>query len=530
MNQTILTVKLHTLVAALAVLALLAATAPLASTQAAEIGEGVEIRAADTPNADYVQVGDDGQVSIQLDADAAVPGEGLPADTLARFDNVIVAVNTNTASNAEGRQAYVYVTGEGTAADDFAFYRGASDIEDSDPGTSIEGEANAVRLDTGESTVIGFAVDTRDEFTANDVTFTVNADVSQIADAVLAIETGVPTAGEPVTFNATASEGDAITYAYDFDDGTVTNNVDPREAHAFADPGTYNVTLTVDETAARAPNGSDSVTRQVVVSGPPQTAPPGETVTLPNAVSGSDDPSIESVTVDLAGGASDDVTVRALATESVANVAGGNSPQGSSVVGAANVSVPTTPNADATVTVELDASAVPADVAPSDLALERYDGTTWQVLPTTVQSTGGGTITLVAETPGFSPFAATVNPGAPTLDLGGGGGGGGGGDVDLGDGDDADDSGDDDEGTDGPDAPDDVDDGVDDPVDDADDDPAVDDGGTPDDADGTDGVAPPDDQPPDGELGGISLLPTLGIAAVLAILAAVAFIRIRRRE
>lgn len=58
----------RTLTAALAVLALLGVTAPIASTQATEIGEGVAIQPANGPSGAYAQVSDDdGQVSIQLD-------------------------------------------------------------------------------------------------------------------------------------------------------------------------------------------------------------------------------------------------------------------------------------------------------------------------------------------------------------------------------------------------------------------------------------------------------------------------------
>ena len=421
---------LRTLAAALAVLALLAATAPLVSTQAAEIGEGVEIRAADTPNGDYATVGDDGQVSIQLDADAAVPGEGLPADTLARFDRVLLIVNTNTAGDAEGRQAYVYVTTEGAAAEDFAFYRG-SDVEN-----SVEGEPNAVRLDTGESAAVGFSVDTADGAALGDVTLTVNADVSQLAEAILDVGGERPRAGQPVTFDATGSTGDDLAYTYEFGDGTLASDAGPTRDHTFSDPGTYDVTLTVEETAARAPNGSDTVTRQVVVRGQQRTGGPGEVIALPDAASGGA-PGILSIQVDTVEPTDSDVIVGAIATESVADVADGNSPDGSSTVGAANVSLPDDPDADATITVAVDAAAVPAGTEPSDLALERYNGTGWQVLPTAVQGTSGGTITLVAETPGFSPFAVTVNPDAPTLTLGGGGGGGGGGGVAPDDGDDS---------------------------------------------------------------------------------------------
>jgi PGF-pre-PGF domain-containing protein len=431
-------VKLRSHILVVTLLAVAVAAAPLASTQAAEIGEGIEIKPANGPNGAYAQVGDNGDVTIQLDADAAVPGEGLPADTLLDFDRVFLILNANPGDTGEGRQAYVYVVDEGAGADSVDFYRG-TDTDD-----SIEGEDNAVRLDAGESAAVGFTIDTDDDAVATgDLTFTVNASVSDIAKAVLDIDTENPSVGDPVQFNATASTGDQLEYTYDFDDGTLAADAGSTQNNTFDDPGTYNVTLSVEETAARAPNGSDSVTRAVVVSGPPQTAGSGEEVDIPNTVSGSDDPAIESVSADPASGVDEEVVIQALANESVADAADGNDPNGSTVVGGANVSVPDAPDVDATVTLTVDRSDAPPGAQPADLAIERYNGTAWQVLPTAVQSTTGNTVTLVAETPGFSPFAVTVNPDAPTLDPGGddpGAPGGGGGDDDTDDADDVDDT------------------------------------------------------------------------------------------
>ncbi len=422
------------LVAALALLALLGAAAPLASTQAAEIGEGVAIQPANGPNGAYAQVGDDGQVSIQLDGDAAVPGGSLPADALAHFDRVLLVVNDNAAGDGEGRQAYVYVRDEGGAADDFDFYRGTA------PGgrTSIEGQDNAVRLDTGESASVGFEVDTREDFEAADLSLTVVAEVSEIVDAVLAVETGTPTVDEPVTFNATGSDGDAIAYVYDFDDGTVASDAGPTTQHVFNETGTYEVNLTVEETAPRAPNGSDSVTRTVVVRGGPQTGNPGETVGIPDPVPGGPEPALQSVLVDPDESTTGDVSVRAIAAESVPDITG-TPPEGSPVVGAADISLSGSPDADATVSLTVADSAVPANTSPTDLAIERYNGTDWEVLPTDVEDASGDTVTLVGDTPGFSVFAVTESD-APALDddptpggdgdddtAGGGGGGGGGG-------------------------------------------------------------------------------------------------------
>lgn len=43
--------------------------------------------------------------------------------------------------------------------------------------------------------------------------------------------------------------------------------------------------------------------------------------------------------------------------------------------------------------------------APEEIVLYHYNGTVWEALPTTVESTTGGTVTFTATTPGFSLFA-----------------------------------------------------------------------------------------------------------------------------
>jgi hypothetical protein len=440
---------------------------------------------------------------------------------LLNFNRVFVILNANPDDIGEGRQAYVYVVDKGAGADSVKFYRG-TDIND-----SIEGRANAVRLDAGESTAVGFAIDTsNEEVTTGDLQFEVTADVSEIAEAVFEVDNRFPTVGEPITFNATRSTGDELEYQYDFDDGTLTADAGSTTTHIYDEIGTYNVTLTVAETAQRAPNGSDTTTRRVIVFGVPQTGGPGEEFDLSDRGS-----ELQSLSVDPDTGTSGDFVVRSIAAESVADVANDTPPTGSPVIGGADITLASNPDIAATVTVQVNASAVPAGVDPNDLAVERYNGTAWQVLPTAVQSTTANTITLVAETPGFSPFAVTVNSDAPAPDDGG-------------DSPDAPDDGDD------RDAPDDADDDADEPATpesptdtpesptDTPESPTAtpepptatpesptatpEDGDTPTDDDGVDD--------PDDELGGIGLLPTLGIAALLVVLAALAVIRIRRQE
>ncbi|WP_321419932.1 PGF-pre-PGF domain-containing protein [uncultured Methanomethylovorans sp.] len=45
---------------------------------------------------------------------------------------------------------------------------------------------------------------------------------------------------------------------------------------------------------------------------------------------------------------------------------------------------------------------------PEDVKLQRYNGTTWEILPTTLESNATGYVVYEAQTPGFSPFAITA--------------------------------------------------------------------------------------------------------------------------
>jgi len=59
-----------------------------------------------------------------------------------------------------------------------------------------------------------------------------------------------PKAGDTVTFNATLSTPNGGTiqwYYWNFNDTTTANETDPITTHAFASPGTYNVTLTIGD-------------------------------------------------------------------------------------------------------------------------------------------------------------------------------------------------------------------------------------------------------------------------------------------
>jgi hypothetical protein len=55
------------------------------------------------------------------------------------------------------------------------------------------------------------------------------------------------------------------------------------------------------------------------------------------------------------------------------------------------------------------------EVSSADVKLQRYNGTAWQVLPTTIDSNTTGYSVFEADTPGFSPFAITAERPLPSI-------------------------------------------------------------------------------------------------------------------
>jgi PGF-pre-PGF domain-containing protein/PGF-CTERM protein len=48
------------------------------------------------------------------------------------------------------------------------------------------------------------------------------------------------------------------------------------------------------------------------------------------------------------------------------------------------------------------------DINPENVKLQRYNGTAWEILPTTMGSSTDGYVIYESQTPGFSPFAITA--------------------------------------------------------------------------------------------------------------------------
>ena len=72
----------------------------------------------------------------------------------------------------------------------------------------------------------------------------------------------LPLVGETVTFNASLSTGDGGTimnYTWDFGDGVSVTETDPIATHVYTDFGTYNVTLTVEDSEDLADSFTDII-------------------------------------------------------------------------------------------------------------------------------------------------------------------------------------------------------------------------------------------------------------------------------
>jgi probable HAF family extracellular repeat protein len=81
------------------------------------------------------------------------------------------------------------------------------------------------------------------------------------------------TEGAPVTFtlSATDADGDALSYSWDFGDGTVGSGLTPPTSHTYADNGTYDVTLSASDGKA----GTDMKSAEVTIANVAPTIPTG---------------------------------------------------------------------------------------------------------------------------------------------------------------------------------------------------------------------------------------------------------------
>ena len=389
-------------------------------TQAIDIGEGIQISAADSPNGEYVEdLGEDGGVKVELDGDANdVPGEGVNQDAITRIDRVLRITNTN--ENETRGKAFVFIAdSNGNIVD---FYRG-SNVDD-----SIEGSDNQVGLGVGENILVGIEINTLGEDTGDGSIsvseFTVEADISEVANAILEVITGTPTTAGDVRFSANQSDGDELRFEYILETGESEDeqnfiNEGPEFNRSYAVLGTYNATVSIDETAPRVPNESDTDTTQFVVRSPPEAGILGVDnsveVEIPDDLETDDDSeTVRRVAVSTTSDSTGNIEATAVAVESLDDLAGNPNLNGDPVAGI-NVTVPASAaGTTGLVTATIPETAVPTDSSPRNLTVERYDpdADEWVTLSTTLVDQTGGTVTLEAETSDFLLFAITDQPSA----------------------------------------------------------------------------------------------------------------------
>ncbi|HET9252233.1 MAG TPA: putative Ig domain-containing protein, partial [Candidatus Eisenbacteria bacterium] len=122
-----------------------------------------------------------------------------------------------------------------------------------------------VTVAPGSNDAGDYAVSVRvSDGTAND-TKTFNVHVNNVNNAPIADANGPYSGatGANVTFDGSGSsdpDGDALTYAWDFGDGGTGSGVNPT--HVYAAAGTYNVTLTVEDTGGLT--DTDATTAEIV--------------------------------------------------------------------------------------------------------------------------------------------------------------------------------------------------------------------------------------------------------------------------
>jgi PKD repeat protein len=96
--------------------------------------------------------------------------------------------------------------------------------------------------------------------------------VDELPTAAFSVTTASPTAGQPVSFDGSASndpDGTIVSYSWNFGDGSAAGS-GATTSHVYAASGTYNVTLTVTDSSAVV----NSVSHSLVVAGPGVAASP----------------------------------------------------------------------------------------------------------------------------------------------------------------------------------------------------------------------------------------------------------------
>lgn len=363
---------------------------------------------------------------------------GAPTVTIAGMDGVPPQVLGASVSDAIGGPAEirfnfdepptelrVQITGSGETT---------LDIDDFENTQSNVYAAEYEPPESGEYTVTLSRVgDSSGNTDDPNITRTVQASRAS-PEAAIGIDIGA-SQGFSVTFDASQSRGERLTYTWDFDDGTTGSGV--RVSHQF-EPGRYNVTLTVrdefgntgtdtvelnltkglgDGESEDSTNGRedptvlvtrdesiDSGTTLVSVAGAPAAEAVDITTDDGTQLAATDIVSLDRMAVTPAVATSFSLAVSSLTASDIAGAADAETAPlgGFSVISDLSETDLTTAELTATVDAEtLDARSID----PSNVTLRRAVDGEWTELDTTLEGESGDAYRYTATTPGFSRFA-----------------------------------------------------------------------------------------------------------------------------
>jgi PKD repeat protein len=222
-----------------------------------------------------VEVCDRRVVAVVLDPPSLVLGGAATDDARLWLGQLLLATQTTLPSAAVGGP-YTAVEGASTDLDGTASTAGTFDpisfAWDLDEDGTFDDAAvatptfAATALDGPSSVAIGLQVtDACGRTAVDEGTVTITNAPPQIISAT---QDGPADEAASVTFAATASDpgGDAVTFTWDFDDGSPTET-GATVSHAYADDGTFTVSLSADD----GDGGSDATTLSVTVHNVPPT-------------------------------------------------------------------------------------------------------------------------------------------------------------------------------------------------------------------------------------------------------------------
>ena len=349
---------------------------------------GLSIQAADGPNGEYVQTGEDGNVTLDLSGRV---NPGVNAKAYTRLDDVFTITNTDS------RAFRVWLTDHGSRDD-------AVTLLDGDAGTPVERNETATVIDPGETMRVGLVVDTNSVETERQLVrrISINTLIEEPDPDTPSTPEPEPTpTATPTPEEPTPTPTENVSASVQFDDSDTATPSDGSAGENDSD-GVRITPLTDEQIRQLDAEAGDLGTDAIISSDSDQSPALGDgamgEADLGGRVSASGESVITRVEepVQLSGERSTVGT-----TDSV---------QAERITEAVDIEVPPgRENSPATVQIRADLD----NVGDADLDAVRIGHRTergWQLLRTSVAERTDEAIVFEARTPGFSPFAVFISP------------------------------------------------------------------------------------------------------------------------